>query len=39
MGLMDTWMDPALHESRFGFMIKGRDEVNLTGFSFTGTGE
>jgi hypothetical protein len=36
--VLDSWMDPALHEGRFGFMIRGRDEVNLSGFSFVGSG-
>jgi serine/threonine protein kinase len=36
--VLDSWMDPTLHDGRFGFMIRGRDEVNLSGFAFTGSG-
>jgi serine/threonine protein kinase len=36
---LDSWMDPALHEGRFGFLIKGRDEVNLSAFWFAGSAE
>jgi len=35
--VLDSWMDPALHEGRFGFLIKGRDEVNLSAFWFAGS--
>ena len=35
--VLDSWMDTALHEGRFGFLVRGRDEVNLSGFSFTGS--
>jgi hypothetical protein len=35
--VLDSWMGQALHEGRFGFLIKGRDEVSLSGFSFTGS--
>ena len=35
--VLDSWMGTALHEGRFGFMIRGRDEVNLSGFSFVGS--
>ncbi len=34
---LDSWMGTALHEGRFGFLIRGRDEVDLEGFSFTGS--
>ena len=34
---LDSWADPSLHEGRFGFNIRGRDEVNLSNFSFTGS--
>jgi hypothetical protein len=34
--VLDNWADPALAQGRFGFNIRGRDEVNLSGFSFTG---
>jgi hypothetical protein len=33
---LDSWMGAALHEGSFGFLIRGRDEVNLSDFSFTG---
>jgi hypothetical protein len=33
---LDSWMDTSLVHGRFGFDIRGRDEVNLSGFSFTG---
>jgi serine/threonine protein kinase len=33
---LDSWVDPSLHEGRFGFLIRGHDEVNLAGFSFVG---
>ena len=34
---LDSWMDPALREGRFGFLIRGRDEVNLSAFWFSGS--
>jgi hypothetical protein len=34
---LDNWADPVLHEGRFGFLIRGRDEVNLSGFWFSGS--
>ncbi len=35
--VLDSWMGTALHEGNFGFMLRGRDEMNLSGFSFTGS--
>jgi len=35
--VLDSWMDPALREGRFGFLIRGRDEVNLSAFWFAGS--
>ena len=34
---LDSWMNPALHDGRFGFLIRGRDEVNLSAFWFSGS--
>lgn len=34
---LDSWQDPALHEGRFGFLIRGRDELNLSAFWFAGS--
>ena len=33
---LDSWMGTALHEGSFGFLIRGKDEVNLSDFSFMG---
>jgi hypothetical protein len=35
--VLDSWMDPALQQGRFGFLIRGRDEVNLSAFWYTGS--
>ena len=33
---LDSWMGTALHDGSFGFLIRGRDEVSLSDFSFIG---
>jgi tetratricopeptide (TPR) repeat protein len=34
--VLDSWTDSTLHEGRFGFLVRGHDEVSLSGFGFTG---
>jgi serine/threonine-protein kinase len=34
--VLDSWMDSSLHQGSFGFLIRGHDEVALSGFGFTG---